>query len=116
MSKLIEHTAYLEQDPNDIDSVYVVLKVGVTKTAIEANAIEIAAQAKGWQPLVGENQDPNPVSAPEHLRLWLVGDSVASISSAIKQACLAPAIEAATSQFEYILASMLPPPPPTLGL
>jgi len=90
MSKLLEHAAYLEQDPNDQDSVFVVLKVGVTKAAIEAGAIEIAAQAKNWQG-VG--------SPAEHLRLWLVQDSVASLSKAIKEMCLGPAIEAATNQY-----------------
>jgi hypothetical protein len=81
----------------------------VTKAAIEAGAIEIAAQAKGWQPLVGENQEPNPISAPEGIRLWLVKDSVNSLSKALKEACLAPAIEAAEAQYQQILATMIPP-------
>jgi hypothetical protein len=105
MSKLIEHAAYLEQDPNDQDSVFVVLKVGVKKAAIEAGAIEIAAKAKGWQETVDEL--PNPITAPEGIRLWLVQDSVSSLSSALKQSCLAPAIESANAQYETLIATML---------
>jgi hypothetical protein len=118
MSKLIEHAAYLEQDPNDIDSVFIVLKVGAKKSAIEAGAIEIAAKNKGWRemievlpdPLQEEQQIvniPNPISAPESLRLWLVLESLKSIEAGLKQEFMAQAIETANSQLQTTLQGIL---------
>ena len=116
MSKLIEHSAYLEQDANDANSVFVVLKVGVKKVAVEANAIEIAAKAKGWQQYIYEEpidpeeeliELPNPITAPEFLRLWLVSEAVKSIEAGLRQQLMASAIEEVNTELQTTLGSIL---------
>lgn len=111
MSKLIEHAAYLEQDPLDIDSVYVVLKVGLSKAAVESGAIEIASKAEGW------NETGSPC---EHLRQWLVGRAVGNVVKQVQLSYVAPKIEEGHAMAKMALQALLPeavfnaiyPPPP----
>ena len=100
MSKLVEHAAYLEQDPNDANSVFVVLKVGLTKAAVEAGGIEIAAAAEGW---VGNG------SPCEHLRLWLVGRAVNNVVKQVQLGYVAPKIEEGHAMAKLALQALLPP-------
>ncbi len=100
MSKLVEHAAYIEQDPNDTDSIYFVLKVGMTKAAVEAGGIETAASAKGW------DETGSPC---EHLRLWLVGESLKAVQEAVTRQVRAAKIEEGNAIIEATLAALMPP-------
>lgn len=103
MSKIIEHAAYIEEDPNSAEDCFVVFRVGVPKALIEMGMAEECAKAKGWH-LGG--------SPCEWVRKWLCKDLDDTMRRWVDQKNLAVKIEEAKAITEVELSYF--PPIPTM--
>ncbi len=107
MSKLVEHAAYIEEDPNDPADCFAVFRVGIPKALVEMGFFEASAAAKKWH---------GGGSPAEWVRKWLCVNLDSDLRRWVDEKNLAPKIEEAKAISAVELAMFPPvptmPPPP----
>jgi len=107
MSKLVEHASYIEEDPNDIEGCFFVIRVGVKKLFVEGGYIEKLAIYRGWD----ENGSPC-----EYLRVGVAGealdDSIALTKKEAEEVAQAGVHQAVETFKSMVLPTPTPEPQP----
>ena len=96
MSKLVEHAAYLVQDPEDENLVIFNIPIRINKATVEMGAIEMVAAVDGWTP-------EHPLSAPEFCIEIVKGLSREKVDRAIR----GPALAQKNAEVDAIVASVI---------